>query len=73
MRITIQAPSEGGPQLESNRELQRAFVVLHRADIQTRGGGQFADSSIAIILSHEADAVKALAALKLAGIRALAS
>ena len=59
MRITIQAPNEGGPQLEATRELQRAFVVPHHADIQTRGGRQFADSSIAIILAREADALKA--------------
>jgi hypothetical protein len=73
MRITIQAPSSGGPQLATNRELQRAFVALHSADIQTRGGGQFADSSIAIILSRDADAEKALTVLERAGIRALPS
>ena len=73
MRITIHAPDEGASQLETGGELQRAFVVLHRADIQTRGGGRFADSSIAIILAREVDALKALAALDLAGIRALPS
>jgi hypothetical protein len=73
MRITIQTPSGVGPQAGVNGELQRAFVVLHRADIKTRGGGQFADNSTAIILAREADALKALAVLKLAGIRALPS
>jgi hypothetical protein len=73
MRITIQTPSGGALQLEANRELQRAFAVLHHADIRTRGGGQFADSAMAIILARDADALKALAVLKLAGIRALPS
>jgi hypothetical protein len=73
MRITIEAPDTGGTQLDTTRELQRAFVVLHDALIHTRGGGQFADGAAAIILACDADALKALAALKLAGIRALAS
>jgi hypothetical protein len=59
--------------LETDGKLQRAFLVLHRANIHTRGGGRFADGAAAIILTREADALKALAALKLAGIRALAS
>jgi hypothetical protein len=73
MRITIHAADDGASQLEADGELQRAFVVLNHADIQTRGGGRFADSSIAIILAREADAPKTLAALRLAGIRALPS
>ncbi len=73
MRITIHPQDDSGSQSELDGELQRAFVVLHRADIQTRGGGRFADSSIAIILAREVDALKALAALDLAGIRALPS
>ena len=73
MRITIQAPADGGTELETDRELHRAFGVLHDALIQTRGGGRFADSSAAIILARESDAPGALAALEQAGIRALAS
>ena len=73
MRITIQTPGTAGTELETDRELNRAFNVLHNALIQTRGGGRFADSSTAIILAHESDAPGALAALKQAGIRALAS
>ena len=72
MRITIQLPGNGGTELEADRELRRAFQVLRQALIQTRGGGKFADSSTAIILSRETDGPKALAALKLAGIQALA-
>jgi hypothetical protein len=69
MRITIQA--EAGTEPETDRELHRAFDVLHKALIRTRGGGRFADSSAAIILARESDAPEALAALKLAGIPAL--
>jgi hypothetical protein len=72
MRITIRAPSDAGTVLETEQELGRAFQVLHDALITTRGGGRFADSSAAIILSRETDAPGALAALKQAGIRALA-
>jgi len=72
MRITIYAPSDAGTQFETDRELRRAFNVLHNALIRTRGGGRFADSSAAIILALETDAPGALAALKQAGIRALA-
>jgi hypothetical protein len=67
MRITIQTAGDGGSRLQSDGALQRAFGALHR------GGGQFADSSTAVILAREADALKALAVLKLAGIRALPS
>ena len=70
MRITIQT---AGTELESDRELHRAFTVLHNALIKTRGGGIFANSSAAIILAYESDAPGALAALKQAGIRALES
>jgi hypothetical protein len=73
MRITIQAPTDGGTELETDRELHRAFVVLHEALIRTRGGGRFADNSAAIILARETDAPGAIAALKQAGIRALVS
>jgi hypothetical protein len=73
MRITIQASADGGTELETERELHRAFVVLHNVFIRARGGGRFADSSAAIILARETDALGALAALKQAGIRALAS
>ena len=73
MRITIQMPATAGTQLETDRELHRAFNVLRNALIQTRGGGRFADSSAAIILARETDAPVALAALKEAGIRALVS
>jgi hypothetical protein len=73
MRITIQTRGTAGTELETDRELQRAFGVLHDALIQTRGGGRFADSSAAIILARESDAPGALAALEQAGIRALAS
>ena len=72
MRITIRAQSEAGRVLETDNELRRAFQVLDDALIRTRGGGRFADSSAAIILSRETDAPGALAALKQAGIRALA-
>lgn len=72
MRITIKWGT-AGTQLETDQELHRAFDVLHDARIQTRGGGRFADSSAAIILAVETDAPDALAALKQAGIRALAS
>jgi hypothetical protein len=71
MRITIR-PSDAGTELETDQELRRAFKVLDDALIGTRGGGKFADSSAAIILSRETDAPGALAALKRAGIRALA-
>jgi hypothetical protein len=73
MRITIQTPDDGGSRLQSDGALQRAFGALHRAGIQTRGGGRFADSSTAVILARETDALKALVVLKLAGIRALPS
>jgi hypothetical protein len=73
MRITIQAPADGGTELETDRELHRAFMILHNVFIRTRGGGRFADTSTAIILARETDALEALAALKQAGIRALAS
>jgi hypothetical protein len=72
VRITIRAPSDAGTELQTDQELRRAFQVLHNALIRTRGGGKFADSSAAIILSYETDGPGALAALKLAGIRALA-
>ncbi len=72
MRITIWAPSDPGTVLETDQELRRAFQVLREALIRTRGGGKFADSFAAIILSRETDAPGALAALKEAGIRALA-
>ena len=72
MRITIQWGT-AATQVETDRELHRAFNVLHDALIQTRGGGRFADSSSAIILALETDAPGALAALEHAGIRALAS
>ncbi len=71
MRITIQAPSSRASELEADRELRKAFVVLHDASIDTRGGGRFADSAAAIILLREGDASEALAALEKAGIRAL--
>jgi len=71
MKITIQAPSNGASELEADRELQKAFVALHDAHIETRGGGQFADSAVAVILLRENDASEALAALQKAGIRAL--
>jgi hypothetical protein len=73
MRITIQPLDDGGTELETDRELHRAFVVLHEALIRTRGGGRFADNSAAIILARETDAPGAIAALKQAGIRALVS
>ena len=73
MRITIQAPADDGTELETDRELHRAFMILHNVFIRTRGGGRFADTSTAIILARETDAPEALAALKQAGIRALAS
>jgi hypothetical protein len=73
MRITIYSPNDWGTEVETEKELHRAFNVLHDASIRTRGGGRFADSSAAILLLREADAAGALAALSLAGIRALAS
>jgi hypothetical protein len=73
VRITIQAPNNNGTELENDRELHRAFDVLHNALIRTRGGGRFADSATAIILARETDTPGALAALQEAGIRALAS
>ena len=73
MRITIQSSHDAGTELETDQELRRAFNVLHNALIRTRGGGRFADTSAAIILARETDAPGALAALKQAGIRALAS
>jgi hypothetical protein len=73
MRITIQPPDDADTELGTDRELRRAFGVLHNALIRTRGGGRFADSSAAIILASEADAPEALAALRQAGIRALMS
>jgi hypothetical protein len=71
--ITIQSPHDAGTELSTDQELRRAFTVLHNALIRTRGGGRFADSSARIILAHETDAPRALAALKQAGIRAFAS
>ena len=73
MRITIQPPGAAGTELQAENELRRAFGVLRGASIPTRGGGRFADSSAAIILSRDTDAPRALAALKEAGIRALGS
>jgi hypothetical protein len=71
MRITILASDDPGTDLETDQELRRAFEVLRNALIRTRGGGRFADSRAAIILSPESDAAAALAALGQAGIRAL--
>jgi hypothetical protein len=73
MRITIGPPGIVGTEFQADNELRRAFGVLHGAGILTRGGGRFADSSVAIILSRETDTPHALAALNEAGIRALAS
>jgi hypothetical protein len=73
MRITIQPHDDTDTELGTDRELRRAFTVLHNALIRTRGGGRFADSSTAIILARETDAPQALATLKQAGIRALMS
>jgi hypothetical protein len=73
MRITIQVPNADDTELVTDRELHRAFDVLHDATIRTRGGGRFADCSAAIILTLETDTLGALAALERAGIRALAS
>jgi hypothetical protein len=73
MRITILPLGDPGTELQTDRELRRAFSVLHDAGIQTRGGGRFADSSSAILLSRESDTAGALAALEQAGVRALAS
>ena len=70
MRITIQPQDDAATELGTDRELRRAFTVLHNALIGTRGGGRFADSSAA---TRETDALVALAALKQAGIRALMS
>ena len=72
MTITIQPPANAGT-VEIDRELHRAFDVLHNALIRTRGGGRFAQISAAIILAHEADGPVALAALGRAGIRAVTS
>jgi hypothetical protein len=53
------AHGESSPQddiateLGTDRELRRAFTVLHNALIRTRGGGRFADSSATIILARE--------------------
>ena len=69
MRITIQA-SSGQAESEVDLQLHRAFVALHDARIDTRGGGRFTDGETAIILLHATDALKALAALKSAGIQA---
>jgi hypothetical protein len=71
--ITIQSPYNAGTELEIDQELRRAFTVLHNALIRTRGGGRFANSSARIVLARETDTPGALAALKQAGIRALAS
>jgi hypothetical protein len=73
MRVTILAPGYPGTELETDQELRRAFDVLHKALIRTSGGGRFADSPAAIILSRETDAAGALTALRQAGIRALPS
>jgi hypothetical protein len=73
MRITIQPQDDTDTALGTDRELRRAFTVLHNALIRTRGGGRFADSSAATILARKTDAPQALAALKQAGIRALMS
>ena len=73
MRITIQPQDNARTELGTDRELRRAFKVLHNALIGTRGGGRFADSSAAIVLARDTDASEALNALKQAGIRALLS
>jgi hypothetical protein len=73
VRITIQPLSDASTEFGTDRELRRAFDILHSALIQTRGGGRFADSSAAIILARDADMPEALAALDRAGIGALAS
>jgi hypothetical protein len=73
VRITIQPRGDAVTEFGTDRELRRAFDVLHSALIQTRGGGRFADSSAAIILARDADMPEALAALNRAGIVALAS
>jgi hypothetical protein len=72
VRITIEPQNDTDTGLGTNREFRRAFTVLHNALIRTRGGGRFADSSAVIVIAHETDAPEALAALKQAGIRALA-
>jgi hypothetical protein len=73
VRITIQPLGNAGTEFGTDRELRRAFDVLHSVLIQTRGGGRFADSSAAIILARDTDMSEALAALNRAGIGALAS
>ena len=73
MRITVRPQDDAGTELGTDRERRRALMSYTGALIRTRGVGRFADNSAAIILARETDAPQALAALKLAGIRALMS
>jgi hypothetical protein len=73
MRITIQSSHDCCTELETDEELRRAFNILHNVLIRTRGGGRCFRRVSSNLLAREADAPEALAALKQAGIRALAS
>jgi hypothetical protein len=67
MRILLQPPRPDAPSFEVDFEIQKALVALHGYSIAIRGAGRFA---AAIVLQRETDAMRALAALKDAGIRA---
>jgi len=70
MVILIQSPRESRDELEVEQELQRAFEILHSAQIRALGGGRFQDGSGYIVLAREADGRAALSALDNARIGA---
>jgi hypothetical protein len=70
MRILLQTARPDAPSFEVDFEIQKALVALHGYSIKIRGAGRFGDGAAAIVLQREADADRALTALKDAGIRA---
>ena len=73
MRITIQSSHDCCTELETDEELRRALISYTMFSFERAAEADVSDASAAIILARETDAPEALAALKQAGIRALAS
>jgi hypothetical protein len=70
--VIILIASSGDPrrEFEVEEELQRAFGVLHSAQIPVLGEGRFQDGSGYVVLARETDGPAALALLDMAGIAA---
>jgi hypothetical protein len=72
MRIIVR-PSDGEDAVAVDRELQKAFKVLHASGILTSGGGIIVadgDSHAVLMLERQTDGPVALDVLTRAGIRA---